>query len=105
MRHAFGSDWPVVSMNPLLGLYAARNRKPWRAGDPVQAQTLHDTLIGYTRDGAYAEFQEQHKGMLRVGMLADVVVLDANLFATPDEELKHVKPVLTLCDGRVVWRE
>lgn len=103
MRHAFGSDWPVVSMNPMLGVYAARNRKPWRAGDPVQVQSMHDTLVGYTRDGAYAEFQEARKGMLRVGMLADVVVLDSDLFATPDEHLCEVKPRLTLCDGRVVW--
>ncbi|MCC6457628.1 MAG: amidohydrolase [Caldilineaceae bacterium] len=105
MRHAFGSDWPVVSMNPMLGVYAARNRKPWAAGQPVQAQTLHDTLVGYTRDGAYAEFQEQEKGMLRAGMAADLVILDADLFATADEELQRVKPRLTMCDGRVVWRD
>lgn len=103
MRHTFGSDWPVVSMNPLLGVHSARNRKPWQAGDPVQVQTLEDTLVGYTRDGAYAEFQEQQKGMLREGMLADVVVLDADLFATPDAEIKRVKPVLTMCNGRVVY--
>ena len=105
MRHAFGSDWPVVSMNPLLGVHSARNRKPWQPDDPVQVQTLPDTLAGYTRDGAYAEFQEQQKGMLRAGMLADVVVLDADLFATPDETLKQVKPILTMCDGSVVWRD
>lgn len=104
MNLAFGSDWPVVSMNPMLGIHAARNRKPWQAGDPVQVQSLHNTLEGYTRDGAFAEFQEQQKGMLRVGMLADVVILDANLFATPDEAVKTVTPLLTICDGRVVWR-
>lgn len=103
MRHAFGSDWPVVSMDPMLGVHAARNRKPWAAGDAVQAQSLSDTLVGYTRDGAYAEFQEQSKGMLRAGMLADVVMLDADLFATPDEALQEVKVLLTLCDGRVVY--
>jgi predicted amidohydrolase YtcJ len=105
MRHAFGSDWPVVSMNPMLGIHAARNREPWAAGQPVQAQTLHDTLVGYTRDGAYAEFQEQNKGMLRPGMVADLVILSADLFATPDEELNTVRPLLTMCDGKVVWRE
>ena len=105
MRHAFGSDWPVVSMNPLLGVYAARNRKPWAPGQPVQVQTMHDILVGYTRDGAYAEFQEDVKGMLRPGMLADVVILSADLFATPDEELKTVKPLLTLCDGKIVYQE
>jgi predicted amidohydrolase YtcJ len=105
MRHAFGSDWPVVSMNPMLGVHAARNRKPWAAGQPGQAQTLHDTLVSYTRDGAYGEFQEQNKGMLRAGMVADLVILNADLFATPDEELQTLKPLLTMCDGRVVWRE
>ena len=105
MRHAFGADWPVVSMNPMLGIHTAVNRKPWTEGQPVQAQTLHDTLVGYTRDGAYAEFQEQHKGMLRLGMMADVVILSADLFATPREELQSVKVLLTMCDGKVVWRE
>jgi predicted amidohydrolase YtcJ len=105
MRHAFGSDWPVVSMNPMLGVHSARNRKPWATGQPVQAQTLHETLVGYTRDGAYAEFQEQNKGMLRPGMMADVVILSTDLFATPDEELDTVRPLLTMCDGKVVWRE
>lgn len=105
MRHAFGSDWPVVTMNALVGIYAAVTRKPWQEGDPVQAQSLHDTLVGYTHDGAYAEFQEGVKGILRAGMAADVVILDADLFATPDEELKQVKVALTMCDGRVVWRD
>ncbi len=105
MRHTFGSDWPVVSMDPMLGVHSVRNRKPWAAGQPVQVQTLHDTLVGYTRDGAFAEFQEQNKGMLRAGMAADVVVLDADLFATPDEELKTIKPLLTVCDGKVVYRK
>src|SRR5690606_4923751 len=68
MHHAFGSDWPVVSMNPMLGVHAARNRKPWQPGDPVQVQSLFDTLVAYTRGGAYAEFQEHHKGMLAAGM-------------------------------------
>jgi predicted amidohydrolase YtcJ len=105
MHHAFGSDWPVVSMNPMLGVHAARNRKPWQPGDPVQVQSLFDTLVAYTRGGAYAEFQEHHKGMLAAGMLADVVILSADLFATPDEALKEVKPLLTMSDGRVVWRD
>ena len=38
MRHAFGSDWPVVTMNPMLGVHAARNRKPWAAGDPCRCK-------------------------------------------------------------------
>lgn len=104
MRHALGSDWPVVAMNPLLGVHAARNRQPWAAGQPSQVQRMADILTGYTRDAAYAEFQEGVKGMLRPGMLADVVVLSHDLFATPDAELHEVKPRLTLCDGKIVYR-
>ena len=101
---AYGSDWPVVSMDPLLGLWAGVNRKPWQEGDPEQAQPLADLLMGYTRDAAYVEFQEGQKGVLAAGMLADVVVLDADLFTTPPAELRNVKPVLTVCDGKVVYR-
>lgn len=103
MRHAFGSDWPVASMNPLLGIWAGRARRPWAAGDPDQRQSLHDLLVGYTRDGAYAEFQEYAKGRLAAGLLADVVILDRDLFATPDDELRHARPLMTICHGRVVY--
>ena len=100
---AFGSDWPVVSQNPFLGIHAALNRQPWQPGDPDQRQTLMDTLAAYTRDAAYAEFQEHQKGQLRPGFLADCVLLDHDLLATPHEEIATVKPVLTICDGRVVF--
>jgi len=100
---AFGSDWPVVSQNPFLGIAMALNRQPWQPGDPDQRQTLMDTLAAYTRDAAYAEFQEHQKGQLRPGYLADCVLLDHDLLATPHEDLAAIKPVLTICDGRVVF--
>ncbi len=102
---AFGSDWPVVNMNPLLGFHAARNRQLWAADNPDQRQTLAQIIRGYTRDAAYVEFQENEKGMIRPGMLADLVLLSTNLFATPDEEIAQVHPVLTVCDGRVVYQQ
>jgi predicted amidohydrolase YtcJ len=101
----YGSDWPVVSLEPMLGLHAARTRQPWAAGQPDQRQTLHHLLLGYTRQAAFAEFQEQEKGMLRPGMLADLVVLSADLFATPVEAIPAVRPVLTVCDGQIVYRD
>jgi predicted amidohydrolase YtcJ len=101
---AFGSDWPVVTMDPFLGIYAARNRQPWADGDPDHRQSLAEIIAGYTRDAAYAEHQETEKGMIRPGMLADLVLLDADLFVTADEALRNVRPVLTICDGRVVYR-
>jgi predicted amidohydrolase YtcJ len=102
---AFGSDWPVVTMNPMLGFHAALNRQLWAADHPDQRQTLAQIIRGYTRDAAYVEFQEAEKGMIRTGMLADLVLLSADLFATPDAEMAQVQPVLTLCDGRVVYQQ
>lgn len=102
---AFGSDWPVVSQDPFLGMYIALNRQPWQPADPDQRQTLMDTLAAYTRDAAYAEFQEQHKGQLRPGFYADCVLLDHDLLATPHEEIATVKPVMTICDGRIVFEQ
>jgi len=102
---AFGSDWPVVPMDPFLGIYVARNRQPWADGDPDHRQSLGQIIAGYTRDAAYAEHQEREKGMIREGMLADLVLLDRDLFATPDEALRDARPLLTICDGRVVYRK
>jgi predicted amidohydrolase YtcJ len=99
----YGSDWPVVSQNPLLGIYAALNRKPWQAADPFQNQTLSNIIGGYTKNAAYAEFQEAHKGIVRTGMLADLVLLSDDLFATAPEDTKDLRVVLTVCDGRIVY--
>lgn len=107
---AFGSDWPVVSYDPMLGVFAALNRQPWLPGQPEHRQTLAETLTGYTRDAAYAEFMEHEKGQLKPGLLADLVLLNADLEQTPPEALAdaqtltpHVRPVLTMMDGRVVF--
>ncbi len=71
----------------------------------MQRLALEELIAGYTRDAAYAEFQEQQKGMVRVGMLADLVLLNADLFAMPEAEVAQVKPLLTMVDGRAVFRE
>ena len=71
----------------------------------LQRLALEELIDGYTRDAAYAEFQEQQKGMVRVGMLADLVLLNADLFATPEDAIAQVKPLLTMVDGRAVFRE
>ena len=102
-RLAFGSDWPVVSQDPMLGIHAALNRRPWLPGQPDESQTLEETIAGYTKDAAYTEFQEHEKGIIRTGYLADLVLLSANLFTAPVETIHEVRPVLTVCDGRVVF--
>ncbi len=101
---AFGSDWPIVTLDPMLGFANARNRQVWQPGDPDQRQSLDEIIRGYTIDAAYTEFQEPEKGRLRPGFLADFVLLSAHLFATPDEEIATVHPVLTVCDGRIVYQ-
>ena len=104
-RLAFGSDWTVADMNPMTGIHAALNRTPWQEGDPEQSQTLEDTLLGYTRDAAYAEHMEHEKGILKEGYLADVVMLSEDIFQTPKEEMLRVKAMLTICDGEITYEE
>jgi predicted amidohydrolase YtcJ len=101
----FGSDWPVVTQDPFKGVSNAVNRLPWEDGMPYQRQSLTDTLLSYTRDAAYAEFQEHQKGQIRVGLLADLVLLPNDIFAMPTNEIAALKPVLTMVDGRVVYED
>lgn len=102
---AFGSDWPVVSQSPLAGIQAAVTRQPWAPGLPDQRQTLTNTLLAYTRHAAYAEFQEDVKGTLAPGRLADLVLLSADLEALPPETLGQVEPLLTVCNGRITYEK
>ncbi len=99
----FGSDWPVVTPSPFVGMHYALNRQPWGEGLPAHRQNLTDTLLAYTRDAAYAEFQEHQKGQLSPGTLADMVLLSKDIFTIPSEEINNVQPLLTICDGRVVF--
>jgi len=101
---AFGSDWPVVTLDPMRGFYAALNREPWMDSHPQQRQTLPQVIASYTRNAAYAEFMENEKGMIRPGMLADLVLFEQDLFTTSKTEIDQVQPQVTICDGRVVWR-
>ena len=103
VRLAFGSDWPVSDINPLRGIHAAVTRKAWKKGVPEQRQSLQDTLKGYTADGAWTEFMEDRKGRLAPGMLADIVVLSADIEAVEPEEIDKLHPVVTICDGRVTY--
>ncbi len=99
----FGSDWPIVSMDPYQGLEAVVNRCAWAEGLPNHALSLDEAVAGYTRVPAWVEFQEHAKGQVRPGLLADLVLLDADLFTCPPDRIAHVRPVLTICDGRVVY--
>lgn len=102
---AFSSDWPVAPLDPFLGMQAAMTARPLRPDCPPQAQSLMDTLHGFTAAGAYMEFTEDRKGMLKQGYLADVIVLDGDIEATPATEIARLKPNVTICDGRVTFEK
>ncbi len=102
---AFSSDWPVAPLDPFIGMQSAMTVQTLRPDCPNQAQSLMDTIHGFTLAGAHMEFMEDRKGMLKEGYLADVAVLNADMENTPADEINSVKPVLTICDGRVVFEK
>ena len=104
---AFGSDWPVVSMDPRLGLHVASTRTstdgvPEGGWVPEERLTLAEAVNAYTAGGAWASFDEQRKGTLEPGMLADIVVLTSDIFA-PGARVLDARVALTIFDGRVVF--
>ena len=107
---AFGTDWPVAPLNPLLGIYAAVTRATLDGKHPdgwfaEQKLTLEEALSAYTVGSAYAAFQENEKGSISPGKFADVVVLSDDLFSIPPEKIKDVHVVLTVVGGRVVYQK
>ena len=98
-----GTDWPVTPLNPLACIQGALIRKPWRDDLKDQRLTLQELLEGYTRNCAWVEFMEDRKGVLKPGYLADVVVLDGDIVAAEPTDVGQLKPVVTICDGRVTY--
>ncbi|MBZ9999810.1 MULTISPECIES: amidohydrolase [unclassified Mesorhizobium] len=100
----FASDWPVSPIDPILGIQAAVMRKPWASTDPDQSFSLRESLAAYTVEGAYAEFAEHRKGTLKPGYMADLVVLSADIEKTMPADLHKVRPVTTICGGKVTYQ-
>lgn len=102
----YSSDYPIVPLEPMLEIYHAVTRmdstlqNTWNEQEKV---TLAQALKAYTQAPAYSVFREQELGTLEVGKLADLVVLDRDLFACPEAEILETQVVLTLMDGRKVW--
>jgi predicted amidohydrolase YtcJ len=100
----FASDWPVSPIDPMSGIQAAVTRKPWAETDPDQSFSLHEAIAGYTVEGAFAEFAEDRKGQLKPGFMADIVILSGNVEAAAPHELHTVRPVTTICGGKVTFQ-
>lgn len=106
-RLAFGSDWSVAPATPLEGIYAAVTRRTLDDKNPdgwVPAQkiTVEEALRAYTLGGAYASFDESRKGAVAAGKLADLVLIDRNLFDIPPEQIREAKVLATVVGGKVV---
>jgi hypothetical protein len=102
-----GSDMPIVTSDPLLGIDCLVNRRlDPRPGGPVlnPAERLNvlEAIRVYTYNGAYAHFEEGSKGSIEPGKLADLAVLSEDILATPAEELRRITVDLTVVDGRIV---
>ena len=109
-RIAFGTDWYVEPLDPMLGLYAAVTRQ-YRDGTPAggwfpeERLSMAQAIEYYTLGSAYAEFADDRKGSITAGKLADLVLLSKDLFSIPPREILETRPVLTIVGGRIVFEQ
>jgi predicted amidohydrolase YtcJ len=105
---AFGSDWPVAPLEPLMGIYAAvtrrtldnRNPNGWI---PEQKISVAEAVHAYTVGSAYAQFNEKARGSLEPGKLADLAVLSQDIFHIDPVQIEKTHVDLTIFDGRVIY--
>jgi len=107
---AFGTDWDVAPLNPLSTIYAAVTRatldgKNPNGWFPDQKLTVAEAIEAYTMGSAYAEFQENVKGSITPGKLADMVVLSDDIFSIDPAKIREVKVLKTIVGGKVIWDE
>jgi predicted amidohydrolase YtcJ len=106
---AFGSDWPVVTLNPFEGIQTAVTRQtaeglPKAGFVPTERLSLADAIRGYTLGAAYAGFREKTEGSLEPGKLADLIILSQNLFDVEPRSINKTKVLTTIVGGRVVFQ-
>ena len=105
---AFGSDWFVAPPTPIEGIYAAVTRRTLDEANPggwvpEQRITVEEALRAYTATAAYAGFAEGERGVIKSGMLADLVMLDRDLTRIAPETIRDTKVLLTIVGGRIVY--
>jgi predicted amidohydrolase YtcJ len=105
---AFGTDWDVAPLNPILTVYAAVTRatldgKNPNGWFPEQKLTVAEAVEAYTMGSAYAEFQEQVKGSITPGKLADMVLLSDDIFSIDPAKIRNVTVLKTIVGGKIVW--
>lgn len=112
IRMAFGSDYPVESLDPLISVYACVTRKmhpdappggPTDSWIPEERISVDDCLRTFTQGSAYAEFEEKNKGKIAVGQFADIVVLSADITKIPATQILKTNVLMTFTGGRLVY--
>lgn len=106
---AMGTDCPVESFNPLPNIYSAVTRKdlelqPEGGWYPEQALTLDEAIDGYTKTAAYMSHDEDIKGTLEVGKLADMVVLNEDIYSIEPEKIKDISVAMTIVGGDIKYK-
>jgi predicted amidohydrolase YtcJ len=106
---AFGSDWPVVTLSPWYGVQNAVTRqtlegKPEGGWLPQERVSLEQAIEGYTLGAAFSGHREATEGSLEEGKLADLIVLDQDLFKIAPSEIHKTKVLLTMVGGKVVYQ-
>jgi predicted amidohydrolase YtcJ len=106
---AFGSDWPVVTLNPWEGVQTAVTRQtsegqPEAGFVPEQRLSVDEAIAGYTLGAAYAGRREKSEGSIEAGKRADLIVLSQNVLEVDVHRIAETKTVMTMVGGRVVYR-
>ena len=109
VKLAFGTDWDVEPLNPMLGLYAAVTRQtpegsPPGGWFPEQRLTLEEAIRLYTLGSAFAAFEEDIKGSIEGGKLADMVVLSQDIFKVPSPKILDTKVEMSLLGGKIIYQ-
>lgn len=108
VKMCFGTDWYVAPLNPFLGLYAAVTRRTLDDKNPngwipEQKITIEDAIKCYTINSAYAAFEENIKGSIEVGKLADLIVLSDDILTIDPIKIKDAKVEMTMFDGKIIY--
>jgi predicted amidohydrolase YtcJ len=105
---AFGSDWSVAPMDPLMGIYAAATRRTLDGRHPggwipEQKISVKEAIRAYTMGSAYASFEETTKGSIEPGKAADIAVLTMDILTVDPVEIAHARVAMTVFDGRIIY--
>jgi predicted amidohydrolase YtcJ len=109
VKLCFGSDWTVAPLNPLLGIYAAVTRRTTDGKHPngwfpEQKLTVKEAIEAYTINNAYAAFEENEKGSISIGKLADLVVLSRDILTIDPTDIDKVEVDMTVVGGKIVYQ-